>query len=243
MPFPGWSESNDRLQSSSIAIVGPQKHRSPTDLGKFGRPKNVRRPFTFGFLRLPVSSYAYIRQLSREERRKNGGEAESVLSPRSGVAHFRLLSADLCRAFAVFLRVIALTFAYLRSGTCRSSEERPWFIPRHGPLIGTESGQKRGRLEAIQGDNRVDQKHWFIGDNLVQIGSIGIHNPWWNRILKHVSGQDLIYLRLFYTNVLYFNTTPAVHLILFVNNITTVSCFYCAKGLLTGHFSFQAEHI
>ena len=95
MPFPGWSESNDRLQSSSIAIVGPQKHRSPTDLGKFGRLKNVRRPFTFGFMRLPVSSYAYIRPLSREER---------------------LLSADLCRAFAMFLRVIALTFAYLRSG-------------------------------------------------------------------------------------------------------------------------------
>ena len=34
-------------------------------------------------------------------------------------------------------------------------------------------GQKRGRLEAIQDDNRADQKHWFIGNNLVKAGLIG----------------------------------------------------------------------
>ena len=41
-------------------------------------------------------------------------------------------------------------------------------------------GQKRGRLEAIQDNNRADYKNWFIGDNLVQIRPIGKNNPWWN---------------------------------------------------------------
>ena len=56
------------------------------------------------------------------------------------------------------------------------------------PRISTgQLGQKRGRLEAIQDNNRADQKHSFIGDNLVQIGPLGKNNPWWKRILTHVA--------------------------------------------------------
>ena len=79
--------------------------------------------------------------------------------------------------------------------TCRSREERPWFVPppppRHGPLVGTQSGQNRGRLEAIQDDNRADQKNWIIGDNLVQIGPIGKNNPWWNAALRRAPTPQL----------------------------------------------------
>ncbi|KAG1654894.1 Segmentation protein paired [Nymphon striatum] len=45
------------------------------------------------------------------------------------------------------LRVLARTFAYLCVDRARNVRDSS---PRHGPLVGTQSGQKRGRLEAIQ---------------------------------------------------------------------------------------------
>ncbi len=142
MTFPGWSESDERLRSGSIYIVGPQKHRSPADLGKFGRPKNVRRSFNrpktvyFGFLRLPGVNIrlhsATLAQRTAEERRTSAAERPkaSSLEPGSPIFGSLCLSrpnnarrsltcareAGLYRAFAVYLRVLARTFAYLRPG-------------------------------------------------------------------------------------------------------------------------------
>ncbi|KAG1673055.1 Serine/arginine-rich splicing factor 7 [Nymphon striatum] len=81
--------------------------------------------------------------------------------------------AGLYRAFAVYLRVRARTFAYLSLGNVSITRGTSVIRPRHGPLVGTQSGKKRGRLEAIQDDNRVDQKNWFIWNKLAQIGPIG----------------------------------------------------------------------
>ncbi len=152
MTFPGWSESDERLRSGSIYIVGPQKHRSPADLGKFGRPKNVRRSFKSSEDRLLSASCGSLRQHTPtfgHSRAKNGGRtadigrraAESVLS-RAGIAHFRPLSASLGRttredrSLAREKRVstgpLPCTCGYLRvlshtcaQETCRSREERP----------------------------------------------------------------------------------------------------------------------
>ena len=60
-------------------------------------------------------------------------------------------------------RVPAGTCAYFRIPAPRKRVDRARNVrdssPHHGPLVGTQSGQKRGRLEAIQDDNRADQKN------------------------------------------------------------------------------------
>ena len=181
--FPGWSESDERPRSGSIYIVGPQKHRSLADLGKFGRPKNVRRSFKLSEDRLLSASCGSLRQHTptfAHSRAKNGGRtadigrraAESVLSragiglsrpnsaeQRAKIAHLRPRSGSLpglCRVPAgicAYFRILAPRNRVDRARNVRDSS------PRNSPLVGTQSGQKRGRLEAIQDDNRADQKN------------------------------------------------------------------------------------
>ena len=149
MTFPGWSESDERLRSGTIYIVGPQKHRSPADLGKFGRPKNVRRSFkssedrlfsaSCGYLRQHTATFGYIRPLSREERRKSA--AERPLSSRDrpfsaslgrttredrSLAREKRVSTGPLPCTCGYLRVLSHTYA---PETCRSREERPRIVP------------------------------------------------------------------------------------------------------------------
>ena len=121
MTFPGWSESNERLRSGSISIVGPPKHRSPADLGKFGRSKNVRRWFK--------SSKDRLLLLRR------------YLEPGSLILGFILY-----RAFAVYLRVLALWKRVDRARNVRDS------FPRHGPLVGSQSDQNGFYFQHVLGN-------------------------------------------------------------------------------------------
>lgn len=136
-----------------------------TSEDRLNRPKTV-------YFRLPASTYAYIRPLSREERRKSAAERPKASSLKPGSPIFGLSrpnnarrsltcarEAGLYRAFAVYLRVLVRTFAYLRSGNVSiargTSENRP---PAMVHWSGLNRVKKRGRLEAIQDDNRADQK-------------------------------------------------------------------------------------
>ena len=94
---------------------------------------------------------------------KNSSRSKTV-GPWSSWSSEGPLKVPLSRAY---FRILAPRKRVDRARNVRDSS------PRHGPLVGTQSGQKRGRLGGIQDDNRADQKNWIIGDNLDQIGPIG----------------------------------------------------------------------
>lgn len=135
-----------------------------TSEDRLNRPKTV-------YFRLPASTYAYIRPLSREERRKNGGNRPQSGRKRPLSSRDRPFSASLGRTtredrslarekrvstgpLPGLCRVPAGTCANFRILALRKRVDRARNVressPRHGPLVGTQSGQKKG---AIGGDS------------------------------------------------------------------------------------------
>ena len=125
-----------------------------TSEDRLNRPKTV-------YFRLPASTYAYIRPLSREERRKSAAERPKASSLKPGSPIFGLSrpnnerrsltcarEAGLYRAFA---GALPCTCGYLcelshtcAPKTCRSHEERPRIVPPPWSIGRDSIGSKKG---------------------------------------------------------------------------------------------------
>ncbi len=135
-----------------------------TSEDRLNRPKTVYFRFpaaTCVNIWLHSATFGYIRPLSREEQRKNGGNRPQSVLSRAGIAHFRPLSAEQ-RAKIAHLRarsgslpglcrVPSGTCTYFRILTPRKRVDRARKSPRHGPLVGTQSGQKRRQFRTTIG--------------------------------------------------------------------------------------------
>lgn len=125
-----------------------------TSEDRLNRPKTV-------YFRLPASTYAYIRPLSREERRKNGGNRPQSGRKRPLSSRDRPFSASLGRttredrSLAREKRVstgpLPCTCGYLcelshtcAPETCRSREERPRIVPPPWSIGRDSIGSKKG---------------------------------------------------------------------------------------------------